>query len=110
MHIEVTKRNALTVVTLSGALDADSATELEKHTAELLRRGENAVAIVMNGVPYVCSAGLRVLLSVQRKLASSKGSFCLVGVTAQVSEVLDVTGLRTVLKIYSSLDDACAAL
>jgi anti-sigma B factor antagonist len=109
MNIEVSTKERMTVVAVKGTLDADGVSQLEDHLIQLFNRGDKAITIEMSRVPYICSAGLRVLLLAQKQLASRRGSFCLVGVTKQVSDVFQVTGLSNIFTFYASLDEACAA-
>jgi anti-anti-sigma factor len=109
MKADVSKKDSFTVITLAGNLDAESVSQLETLLIQMFNRGNNAFVLVMQDVPYVCSSGLRILLHAHKTLASCNGSFCLVGITKQVREILDVTGLSAVFKSYATLDEACAA-
>jgi anti-sigma B factor antagonist len=52
----------------------------------------------MTKVEYVSSAGLRVILKVQ-KVMFNQGKMKLVGVNESVMEVFDITGFSNILKI-----------
>lgn len=97
MNIDV-KRNAdITTVTVSGRLDTTTAPTLDKEINENIE-GTKSLILDMNGVEYISSAGLRVLLSAQKKMQKT-GSMKLVGVCEAVMEVLEMTGFADILVI-----------
>lgn len=97
MNIDV-KRNAdITTVTVSGRLDTTTAPTLDKEINENIE-GTKSLILDMNGVEYISSAGLRVLLSAQKKMQKA-GSMKLVGVCEAVMEVLEMTGFADILVI-----------
>jgi anti-sigma B factor antagonist len=54
----------------------------------------------MNQLTYVSSAGLRILLSTQKKM-SKIGNMKLIGVCEDVMEVFEMTGFVDILNIES---------
>lgn len=87
----------LTLV-LSGRLDTTTAPQLEKALQENLN-GVAAVTFDFAGVEYISSAGLRVLLSAQKKMNAAGGEMKLVYVNETVMEVFDITGFTDILTI-----------
>ena len=86
----------LTVVP-AGRLDTATAPEFEKTLGEILD-GVTDLVLDMTGVEYVSSAGLRVILKVQ-KVMFSQGKMKLIGVNESVMEVFEITGFANILKI-----------
>lgn len=82
---------------LTGALDANTAHDLEKFLKKSLD-GVSALVFDMTGVEYVSSAGLRLLLFAKKKM-SSKGSMKVVGVGEAIIEIFDITGFTDLLNI-----------
>ena len=64
-----------TVISLSGELDTLTSVDLEKEIAPILN-GE-AEAVVLNGteLTYISSAGLRLLLTLQKGMKAKGGTF-----------------------------------
>lgn len=97
MTIDV-KRNAQgATLLLAGRLDTTTAPALEK---TIMQELEDVTALVldMTALEYISSAGLRVLLSAQKKLQKI-GSMKLVGVCDEVMEVFEMTGFADILVI-----------
>ena len=76
---------------LGEELDSFNYEEVQDGILAILDKGCNAV-LDMTACNYVSSTGLRVLLY-SKKVADSKGlKFCLKGVSAEVQDIMSVTG------------------
>ena len=97
MTIEIVKGKEETVLMISGRLDTNTASVLEKTIREDIR--ENAtLALDMKELEYISSAGLRVLLSAQKRMQRN-GAMKLIHVCEIVKEVLELTGFADILDI-----------
>ena len=83
--------------TITGRVDTLTAPELGGTLEKLA--GSEVVTLDLAGVPYMSSAGLRVLLAAQKKAMKSGGSLTLIKVTDAVKEVLNLTGFSAILTI-----------
>ena len=95
MKIDFAKNNGTLTVTLDGRLDTTTAPELEKFLGE---NCADTAALILNceKLVYISSAGLRVLLTNQKKM---KGSMKLINVCELVMEVFEMTGFADILVI-----------
>ncbi len=75
---------------LTGRLDAGSAPQLETELRRALDRTTELV-FDMQGLEYISSAGLRVLLLAQKQM-NLQGRMRLVNVGEAVMEILEITG------------------
>ena len=97
MTIEI-KRNATeTTITLVGRLDTTTAPALDKTIAEDIGDTKNLV-LNIKGLEYISSAGLRVLLSAQKKMQKI-GSMKVTNVCEAIMEVFEMTGFADILVI-----------
>ena len=97
MTIEIKKNNQETVIEIVGRLDTITAPALDKTINEDIGDTKNLVLDV-KGMEYISSAGLRVLLSAQKKMQKI-GSMKVVGVCEEVMEVFEMTGFADILVI-----------
>ena len=97
MNINIEKNNGTTVIKLDGRLDTTTAPELEK---TINAEGEALKDLVLDfkGVDYISSAGLRVLLTAQKKM-NVQGKMELVNVSEAVMDILEMTGFAEILVI-----------
>ena len=95
MKIDFTNKNGALTVALDGRLDTTTAPELER---QLSKNWPEGSALIFNceKLSYISSAGLRVLLSAQKK---SKGVMKLTNVCELVMEVFEMTGFADILVI-----------
>ena len=97
MTIEIKKNETETIIEIVGRLDTITAPALDKTINEDIGDTKNLVLDV-KGMEYISSAGLRVLLSAQKKMQKI-GSMKVTGVCAEVMEVFEMTGFADILVI-----------
>ncbi|MEV7328429.1 STAS domain-containing protein [Micromonospora sp. NPDC093244] len=103
LTIEVTRPDAGHVqLRLTGELDYDTAPELITAAAQLSDTGDARLLIDLTGVSLCDSSGLSALLVVHR----AAGTIRLTGVSPQLRQMLDRTGLTELLAIDHVTTDA----
>ena len=97
MTLNVNRKENEAIIEITGRLDTITAPSLDKMINEELD-GVTALTLDMNALEYISSAGLRVLLSAQKKFQKI-GSMKLVGVCQAIMEVFEMTGFTDILDI-----------
>ena len=97
MTIEIKKIAEETILEIQGRIDTITAPALEKTINEDLGGTKNLV-LDMKDVEYISSAGLRVLLSAQKRMMKI-GSMKLINGRQEVMEVFEMTGFADILTI-----------
>ena len=97
MMIEIKRNVENTVVELVGRLDTTTAPSLEKMLNEDIGESKNLI-FDFKGLEYISSAGLRVLLSAQKRIQKI-GSMKVINVCEEVMEVFEITGFADILTI-----------
>jgi anti-sigma B factor antagonist len=97
MTITEERNNNSVTLKIEGRLDTTTAPTLEKTIDEIID-GIKELILDMNQLTYVSSAGLRVLLSTQKKM-NKIGMMKLIGVCEEVMEVFEMTGFSDILNI-----------
>ena len=97
MKVNAEKNNGTVVLKIEGRLDTTTAPSLEKVINDSLTDISELV-LDLKELVYVSSAGLRVLLSAQKKM-NKLGSMKLTGVCDDVMEVFEMTGFADILDI-----------
>ena len=85
------------VLAISGRLDTTTVGELDALLANGLD-GVSKLVFDFAGLDYISSAGLRSLLSAQKKM-NSQGEMIIKNVNEIVSEIFDITGFVDILTI-----------
>jgi anti-sigma B factor antagonist len=97
MTIEIKKNETETTIEVVGRLDTITAPVLEKTIGENIGSIRSLV-LDLKGLEYISSAGLRVLLSAQKKM-QQVGVMKVVNVCELVMEVFEMTGFADILNI-----------
>ena len=97
MTIEIKRNAEETIIKLVGRLDTTTAPALDKTINEDIAGTKNLVLDVKE-LEYISSAGLRVLLSAQKKMQKI-GSMKVIHVCEEVMEVFEMTGFADILVI-----------
>ena len=110
MEIQVKDSGEGCIVSVSGKLDAISASDYEKAMNQLIADGKIRFVVDFSELSYISSAGLRVLLSTAKQLKPKGGLALFANLQGNVQEVIEMTGFGTILGIHDSIDSALAAL
>ena len=97
MTIEIKRNAEETVLEVTGRLDTTTAPALEKTINENMD-GVKTLVLDFKGLEYISSAGLRVLLSAQKKM-QKVGVMKVTNVCESIMEVFEMTGFADILVI-----------
>lgn len=97
MTVTKTLEEKVLNVKVEGRLDTATAPALEEELAEVLEEAEELV-FDLEGLEYMSSAGLRILLATQKKM-TLKGGMKVVNVNDVIREIFDITGFSDILTI-----------
>ena len=97
MTIEMNKNEQEVVLMVAGRLDATTAPQLDK-TIEEEVNGINSLILDLEGLEYISSAGLRVILIAQKKMQQI-GSMTVKNVREEIMDIFEMTGFADILTI-----------
>ena len=97
MNIEIKRNSEEIIVEVVGRLDTTTAPTLEKTINENINDIKNLV-LDFKELKYISSAGLRVLLSAQKKMKNI-GSMKVINVCVEIMEIFEMTGFADILSI-----------
>jgi anti-anti-sigma factor len=111
MAVSLSERSVgqVTILKPSGRIDSQSSPEFESALNDKLNSVQNVI-LDFADVPYISSAGLRVVLVVAKRMSRSQGQFALVSLKPEILSVFKISGLTSVLKIFDTPEGALAAL
>ena len=110
MDIQTKKEANAIVVTISGRLDAVTASEYERQFNELLAGGGASFVVDFGQLEYISSAGLRVLLATAKRLKGIGGTICFANISGMVKEVFTISGFGTIFQMHDSVPVALASI
>jgi anti-sigma B factor antagonist len=109
MDISENSRDGVLIISASGRLDSTSAGALEAILPARTKE-QKAVVLSLADVPYVSSAGLRVLLIGAKAAKAAGNRLVITGLSPAVREVFDISGFSKIFTIEPDIDAALSAI
>jgi anti-sigma B factor antagonist len=97
-----------TVLSVTGEVDVYTAPRLREKLVELVSQGKHQIIIDLEGVDFLDSTGLGVLVGGLKRLRSHDGDLGLVCTQHRILKVFEITGLTKVFAIRDSVEAAVA--
>jgi anti-sigma B factor antagonist len=98
-----------TVVEVSGEIDVYTAPRLRETLVSLVDGGNYHLIIDMEGVQFLDSTGLGVLVGGLKRVRAHDGGIDLVCTQGRIIRIFRITGLHKVFSIFDTVKDALAA-
>jgi anti-sigma B factor antagonist len=106
LGIDVRTVNSHAVVDVKGEIDVYTAPKLREKLIELVSEGTYDVVVNLEGVDFLDSTGLGVLVGALKRVKAHDGSLALVCTQDKILKIFKITGLTKVFPIHDSIDQA----
>jgi len=107
MNITEDMQDNISRIYLEGRFDADTCVEVENFIREKVKEGKYHLVLNMEKVPFIASAGLRVILVFAKELRQKfNGELHISNLQQSVDRVFEISGLKNVLKIFDDMETA----
>ena len=108
LGLDVTERDGAAILAVSGEVDVATVPRLREQLHGLVAQGSNRIIVDLDGVDFLDSTGLGVLVGALKRVRSNDGELSLVCTQHRIRKVFEVTGLTKVFSLYDSVDEAVA--
>src|ERR1700731_4194220 len=105
MEAQVEEKGDVIVIRVQGRLDAASSPQLEKKINSIIESGHFKLILNLSGVDYLSSAGMRLMLSISKKLKHLEGKIVACGLNEDVMDVIKMAGFHQVLELYPTEEE-----
>ena len=109
LGLDVQKVDSHAVVDVKGEIDVYTAPKLREKLIELVSEGSYEVVVNLEGVDFLDSTGLGVLVGGLKRVRNHDGSLQLVCTQEKILKIFRITGLTKVFPIHASVEEAVAA-
>ncbi|HEX4541476.1 MAG TPA: STAS domain-containing protein [Acidimicrobiales bacterium] len=106
LGFEVDQRGNYAVLAVRGEVDVYTAPRLRERLIELVSQGSHQVVVDLEGVDFLDSTGLGVLVGGLKRLRSHDGDMILVCTQPRILKVFEITGLTKVFSIHDTVESA----
>jgi anti-sigma B factor antagonist len=97
------------VIDVKGEVDVYTAPKLRERIVDLVNQGSTQLVVNLEGVEFLDSTGLGVLVGGLKRVKSHDGTLALVCTKPKILKVFSITGLSKVFPIHDSVDQATSA-
>jgi len=95
------------LVTITGRIDSSTAPQLTGVLNEINEADRFKIVLDMSGVDFISSAGLRVLISVQKTCRRwNRGELVLASVPQRIYDAMDLAGFVPLFKLFDDVIEA----
>jgi anti-sigma B factor antagonist len=109
LRLGITEREGVVVLAAHGDVDVSTAPRLRQELVEIAAGGSGPVVVDLEGVDFLDSTGLGVLVSGLKRFRTLGGDLLLVCTHKRILKVFEITGLTQVFSMHATVDDAVAA-
>jgi anti-sigma B factor antagonist len=99
MKITKNTKGNITTLALQGRLDTLTSTQLANDLSAIFEGGAVNLVFDFAALEYISSAGLRVLLTAQKKVNALGTEMRIIEANETVKEIFDITGFSGIMKI-----------
>ena len=106
MEVTTTELTRCDLIKATGRINSQTAPQLEDAFKALQDQGRQQFVFDMSQVDFISSAGLRVMIHIQKTCDLNQGELVLASVPALVYETLDLAGFVPLFQIYDTVVQA----
>jgi anti-sigma B factor antagonist len=106
MEIVHTQYKHSDVIKPNGRVDSATSPQFEDSMQAVISKNRYNLVVDMSGIEFISSAGLRVLISSQKKCREKNGDVVLAAPSDKIRATLELAGFHTLFSIYTDLISA----
>ena len=106
---ETSTHEGWSVLAVEGEIDVATAGQLREQVNAMIANGARSLVVDLNGVEFMDSTGLGVLVGAHKRLAELEGSMRVVCTQPTILKVFSLTGLDAVIPMSTDLASVLAA-
>ena len=105
-NTEIVDKGNISVIKISGYLDAHTAPILESNFTELIDSSKFKIIVNFKDLAYISSAGLGVFMAYIEKIRNNSGDIKLTNMNDKVYNIFDLLGFPLLYEIFEKEDEA----
>jgi anti-anti-sigma factor len=109
LEVAENEEGGVLILRIKGRLDAASSPLLERKISGIVDEDQLKLLMDFEGVEYLSSAGMRLLLNLTKRLKSKQGKMAISAVNRDVMEVIKMAGFDHILEIFENEKEALTA-
>lgn len=111
MKVEIKEEKNVKIVKLTGQIRISTQNEFKDLLDDIAKKdSEKTLILSLDGVIYMNSAGLGIIIDTYKKFKENKGRMILCDLMPDISKLFEVTRINRFLEIYDSEKEALEAV
>jgi anti-sigma B factor antagonist len=110
LGLEVTAHDGVPVLVVRGEVDVATAPRFRQAIVELAAEGSTSAIVDLEGVDFLDSTGLGVLVSGLKRFRTMGGDLLIICTQRRILRVFEITRLDRAFSVFASRGEAVAAI
>ena len=110
MEIQTERNSGTLIAKAEGRIDGVNARDFEEALKAAISADDNTVVMDLQGLSYISSAGLRVILLIAKTLRKRNAELMLCSLSDPIREVFEISGFDKIIPVHASREQALAAI
>ena len=110
MDIQTERENGTLIAKAEGRIDGVNARDFEEALKNAISGDDSTVIMDLEGLSYISSAGLRVILLIAKTLRKRNADLMLCSLSDPIREVFEISGFDKIIPVHGSREKALAAI
>ncbi|MCG6189049.1 STAS domain-containing protein [Maribellus maritimus] len=106
MEITSQKTDDGIIIFVKGRIDTTNYNEFENAVNDIFKDDVSQIYLDCSALNYISSSGLRVFLTIQKKMMGTGGKFKLFAMQPSIKEIFDISGFSSIFSIYADFETA----
>lgn len=106
MQMDQRTIDGIVVFSLKGRLDGNTAREFEQTVLASLENGAKRIVFDCQGLDYINSTGLRVMVMAYQRLHDRDGRIAVCSLKDYIQEIFDISGYDQIFVLHQDCDEA----
>ncbi len=108
MQISEHHEGPILVLAVDGRLDHAGAGTFQECAVRHIQSGARSMVVDFGGTSFVASMGIRALIVPSQEMSRAGGRLAMVGLSPQLRQLFEMSGLLKVFQVYANVADAAA--
>ena len=110
MDIKTERDSGTLIAKPEGRIDGVNARDFEEAMKTTISADDTAVVLDLEGLSYISSAGLRVILLIAKTLRKRNAGLVLCSLSDPIREVFEISGFDKIIPVHASREQALATI
>ena len=110
MNISTDRQGEALIAMAEGRVDGANALEFQEALEAAISPDDTGVVLDFEGISYISSAGLRVVLLVAKTLQKQNAKMAVCSLSDSIREIFEISGFDKIIPVHGSRADALAGV